>query len=498
MDATRVDDESMAGMLSWHSRRRPDATAVVCGDRRLSYRRLDERSERLASGLLSHGLTPGDSMAILLPNCIEYLELYEAAAKCGLTVVPINTGLTQPEIDYILDDSGVALVVADDRSTVKTALPVLTVGGAENPYEKLIEEAPDRIVSRPAPDAIFFQGYTSGTTGRPKGCLQTLAAFVTHFRRSFYLYGHDADDIMLLPGPLFHEAPTLFGLAQLFYGGTVVIMPRFDADQAVEALVREHVTLIGFAVPTMLDRMIPAAEGRETPALRGVITAGAPLHPETMDQVLRVFPTTALHEFYGGTEIGIVTSIEHRAARAHGSSVGTPIPGLDVTLLDDKDVPVAPGEIGQIYVTPRMMTGYHGRPEATAEATRTLGGVEWFSLGDLGRVDDNGHLFLVDRKSHMIISGGENVYPAEVEAVLIEHPDIVDVAVIGLPDPEWGEAVTAVITSAGSPPDVEALRSYARSRLAGYKLPRRVEVVPDIPRTASGKILKHHLRNDFA
>ena len=168
-----------------------------------------------------------------------------------------------------------------------------------------------------------------------------------------------------------------------------------------------------------------------------------------------------------------------------------------MTLLDDNDAPPAPGGVGQIYVTPRMMTGYHGRPAATADATRTLDGVEWFSLGDRGRVDDNGHLFLVDRKSHMIISGGENIYPAEVETVLIEHPDVLDVAVIGLPDPEWGEAVTAVITSAGTPPDAEALRSFARPRLAGYKLPRRVEVVPEIPRTASGKILKHRLRGAF-
>jgi acyl-CoA synthetase (AMP-forming)/AMP-acid ligase II len=171
---------------------------------------------------------------------------------------------------------------------------------------------------------------------------------------------------------------------------------------------------------------------------------------------------------------------------------------MDVLLLDDEDRPVPAGEIGQVYVTPVMMAGYHGRPEATAAATRTVDGVPWLTLGDLGRLDEHGHLHPVDRKSHMIITGGENVYPAEVEAVLIEHPGVADVAVIGLPDADWGEAVTAAIIPAGDPPGLEELRAFARTRLAGYKVPRRLEVVPEIPRTASGKIIKHKLRSDLS
>jgi acyl-CoA synthetase (AMP-forming)/AMP-acid ligase II len=248
----------------------------------------------------------------------------------------------------------------------------------------------------------------------------------------------------------------------------------------------------------MLDRMIGVAAGRDTGSLRSIIVAGAPLHPDTMNGVLRAFPSTELNEFYGGTEIGLVTNIEHRAQREHGASVGTPLAGMDVLLLDDEDRPVPTGEIGQVYVTPVMMTGYHGRPGATAAATRTVDGVRWLTLGDLGRLDEHGHLHLVDRKSHMIITGGENVYPAEVEAVLIEHPGVADVAVIGLPDAAWGEAVTAVIVPDGDPPGLEELRTFARTRLAGYKVPRRLEVVPVIPRTASGKIIKHHLKAELS
>jgi acyl-CoA synthetase (AMP-forming)/AMP-acid ligase II len=511
MTDVNADDQSMAAMLRWQARHRPDAIAISCGDQRRTYAALDTRSERIAAGLLTRGLAAGDRVAVLMANRIEYLEIYQAAARSGLTLVPVNPALTSPEIEYILADSGAVLLIADAGlvsgggpvagagSGVATELPTITVGGPDDELEQLIAAAavPDADLAawpEPGPEAVFFQGYTSGTTGRPKGCVQTLGAFVGHYRRSFALYRHDDQDIMLMPGPLFHEAPALFSLAQLFYGGTVLLLPRFDAEDAIAAIEQQQATTIGFAVPTMLDRMIPVAAGRGTGSLRSIVVAGAPLHPDTMNGVLRAFPSARLHEFYGGTEIGIITDIEHRAQREHGSSVGTPVPGFDVLLLNDDDRPVPAGEIGQIYVTPVMMAGYHGRPEATAAATRTVDGAAWLTLGDLGRLDEHGHLHLVDRKSHMIITGGENVYPAEVEAVLASHPGVADVAVIGLPDATWGEAVTAVITSGGDPPGLDELRAFARTRLAGYKTPRRLVLVAEIPRTASGKILKHRLR----
>jgi len=495
-----VSDESMPGMLRWQARHRPDAVAVVCGDQRRTYAELDARSERIAAGLLGRGLAGGDRVAVLLANRVEYLEIYQAAARSGLTLVPVNPALTGPEIEYILADSGATLLIAEAAlaAGLATGLPVITVGGPDDEFEKLITSAGLASGPDPGPETVFFQGYTSGTTGRPKGCVQTLGAFVSHHRRSFAQYRHDDRDIMLMPGPMFHEAPALFSLAQLFFGGTVLLMPRFDAEAAVTAIEQQRATMIGFAVPTMLDRMIAVAPGRDTGSLRSIIVAGAPLHPDTLAGALRAFPSAELNEFYGGTEIGLVTSIGHRAQRQYGSSVGTPLPGMDVLLLDDDDQPVPAGEIGQVYVTPVMMAGYHGRPEATAAATRTVDGVAWLTLGDLGRLDEHGHLHLVDRKSHMIITGGENVYPAEVEAVLIEHPGVADVAVIGLPDPAWGEAVTAVVVPAGDPPGLEELRTFARTRLAGYKIPRRLEVVPAIPRTASGKIIKHVLKTSLS
>jgi acyl-CoA synthetase (AMP-forming)/AMP-acid ligase II len=495
ISTVRVDDESMPGMLRWQAVHRPDATAVVCGECRLSYADLDRRSDALARGLLGRGVRPQDRVAVLLGNRAEYLEIYEAAARSGLVLVPVNTQLSSPEIEYILEDSGAVLLVTDVPGLTGGRLPTILLGddGVDG-YEALIAGAPDVPVPLPAPDTVFFQGYTSGTTGRPKGCVQRSEAFVAHHRRSFALYRHDEHDVMLMPGPLFHEAPALFSLAQLFFGGTVVVMPRFEAATALETIERERVTMIGFAVPTMLDRIVQTDDAHDTSSLRAIVTAGAPLRADTCDDVLARFPTAALHEFYGGTEIGIITAIEHRSARAHGTSVGTPVPGSSVLLLDDADREVPVGEIGLIHVSPVMMEGYHGRPEATQEATRTFDGVPWLTLGDLGRLDEDGHLHLVDRKNHMIISGGENVYPAEVESVLMDHPGIVDVAVLGLPDPDWGEVVTAVVTTDGPVPDLAAIREFCAGRLAGYKTPRKVIAVDEIPRTASGKILKHVLR----
>ena len=507
-----VDDQTMGGMLRWHATSRPDRTAVVCAEQRLSFAELNRRTNRLANGLLGLGLRPGDRVAVFLGNCAEYIEIYLAMAKSRLTAVPVNTALTAPEVGYQLADSGATALIYDQARgpvvaqldqtgelAIQPSRRVLLDGSGPGTFQDLITVADDAEPSlAPERGDYFYQGYTSGTTGRPKGCLQRHGAFVEHYKRSFTVYRHGSDDVMLTPGPLFHEAPTLFTLAQLFYGGTVVVLPAFSGAAALQAIEAEGCTVVGFAVPTMLDRIAACSGGYDVSGVRSIITAGAPLPAGTMQATLDRFPAAELHEFYGATELGLITDVEHRAYQAKGATTGLPFPGTNIVVLDDADQPLPPGEVGQVFVTPVMMDGYHNRPEATAADTREFGGVRWFTLGDMGRIDDEGFLYLVDRKSSMIITGGENVYPAEVEAVLLEHPAIGEVAVIGLPDETWGEAVTAVVATSGEPPTIDDVRAHCSGRLAGYKIPKRVVAVSEIPRTSSGKIQRHVLREQLS
>src|SRR5699024_8777271 len=235
------------------------------------------------------------------------------------------------------------------------------------------------------------------------------------------IYPHRPGEMMLIPGPLFHEAPTLFALAHLFMGGSLIVMAAFDPAEALRQIQDNRCTAIGFAVPTMLDRMADVTEDFDTSTVTMIATDGAPLHTETMQRTLSFFPNSQLHEFYGATELGLAANIEHRSQGRQGSC-GRPVPGVSIVVLDENNTPVPAGEKGTVYVTPRLMDGYLGNDEATRAGTVHHNGVEWFTLGDIGILDD-GFLYLVDRESHMIISGGENIYPAEIEAALIEHPD---------------------------------------------------------------------------
>jgi acyl-CoA synthetase (AMP-forming)/AMP-acid ligase II len=295
----------------------------------------------------------------------------------------------------------------------------------------------------------------------------------------------------------------LFSLEHLFFGGTVVLLPAFTPESALEAIVEHRCTLVGFAVPVMLARMSDVLEADpdryDITGLRSIVVAGAPLLDDTLQATLRAFPNAALQEFYGGTELGVVTSVDHRQCPERGRTAGVPLRGIATLILSPDGEVLPPGEVGEVFASPVMMAGYHGRPDATAEAVRTFDGVDWISLGDLGFLDKDGYLYLVDRKKHMIISGGENVYPVEIENVLGDHPAIADVAVIGLPDPRWGEKVTAVVVaSAGTSLTLEELDAYCRTRLAGYKIPKHLVVMEDLPRTPSGKVLKHVLRDQLA
>ena len=517
-----VNDGSLGSMMRWNAEHRTHHAAIVCGSGQVTYAELNTRGNQLANALTDSGLAPGDRVAVFLPNCLEFVEVYVAAAKAGFVITPLNYLLTEREVAYILSDSGAKALIhsaekqplieqlrANDGLTIPGGL-VFEVGssgiedsagaasapqpvGPSGSYGMLVAAGSAAEPAQVSSSEPFYQGYTSGTTGLPKGCLQTQAAFVDHFKRSLYHFDHRHDGVMLIGGPLFHEAPALFSLAQLFYGGTVVVLPRFTPDGALAALEKYRCTTMGFAVPTMLDAMNAQPGQYDVSDLRQIVCGGAALLGPTIARTLERFPNTDLYEFYGATELGLMTTMNHRGARKVGS-VGPPFPGTAIAILDDENHPQPPGKPGQIFITPIMMSGYHNQPTRTAEDTHEADGVRWFTVGDVGYLDEDGYLYIVDRKSHMIVTGGENVYPTEVESVLITHPRVRDIAVIGLPDERWGEAVTAVIVGTGGDVSVADLREFAAGKLAPFKTPKRVIMSDELPRTASGKILKHVLR----
>ncbi len=506
---TAVDHTTMGGMLRWHAVHRPADLALTCGAATRTWRQLDERVNKTANGLLARGVKSGDRLAIMLPNRIEFLELYLACAKLGVTATPVNYLLAAREIAHVLDDSravGVihdaakARVIADVLATPRAAIvpgASLVVGGSDKAaasYEDTVDTAAsDEPPTRATGEEAFFLGYTSGTTGFPKGCLQLHRSFVNHYKLGARLYPHQPGEVMLIPGPLFHEAPTLFALAHLFAGGAVVVLPAFDGRDALDTIARERCTAIGFAVPTMLDRMAEAHSGQDLSSVRSIICAGAPLRPPTIERTLATFAHAELHEFYGATEIGLATNIRHRAEGRPGSC-GKPFPGISVIVLDDAGNPVAPGATGTVYISPLLMEGYLNNEAGTQACIVKRGDVSWFTLGDMGYLDPEGYLHLVDRRTHMIISGGENVYPAEVELVLASHSAVTDVAVIGLPDDKWGEAVTAVVVTSRADLSLAELRDHCDGHIARYKMPKILRTVAELPRTPSGKVQKHVLR----
>jgi acyl-CoA synthetase (AMP-forming)/AMP-acid ligase II len=505
LSQTAVDHTTMGGMLRWQAVHRPDDVAVVCGGEDHTWAGLNEEVNRCAHALHGLGLVGGDNVAVMMANSIDYVVLYLAAAKIGVSVTPINSHFAGREVAHVINDSAATLVLHDvarsellgslvrDGSLSLPADRVLSWSGPDSTFGALTRDAtaaePTIVITG---DERFFIGYTSGTTGFPKGCVQTHRKFVAHYRLSATHYAHGPGEVMLIPGPLFHEAPTLFLLAHLFAGGTIVLMAAFDPRQMLRDIEHHRCTSIGFAVPTMLDRVNEIGETHDTSSVRQITTGGAPLHGTTLDATLATFANAELHEFYGATEIGLATTVAHRAEGRAGSC-GRAFPGISVAIFDDAGEPVGAGERGLVYITPLLMEGYLNNPAATEAGTVVHGGVRWFTLGDVGFIDEERYLHLVDRKSHMIITGGENVYPAEVEAALMDHPGIRDVAVVGAPDERWGETVVAVIVADDPAPTLDEIRQFLEGRLAKYKWPRRLERLAELPRTPSGKVQKHRI-----
>ena len=496
--------------LERHAAMQPDRPAIRFQGRTATWRELDDRVRVLADALAGRGVCPGDRVALVMGNRPEFLEVVLAANLLGAIAVPLNFRLTGAEAAYILSDSGAKLAVVDELgkpiledagAKLETKVDTIVTGIDASPftaYEALLGEGDgSREHIDIAEDTPALIMYTSGTTGWPKGAvlnhLNLQAQALTLMRAFQYV---DEDETNLIASPLFHIGAIGSVVPTILVGGTLVIQPTraFDAGELIDVLDQEGVTSV-FLVPTQWQAICdhPESVTRALPRLRVLGWGAAPATDVLLRKLSATFPDTMSVALFGQTEMSPVTCVLHgRDALRKLGSVGKPIATVSSRVIDAQMRDVKPGEVGEmVYRGPGLMQGYWNKPSETAEAF--AGG--WFHSGDLVRVDEEGYVYVVDRVKDMIISGGENIYCAEVENVLAGHPAVAEVSVVGALHDVWGETPVAfVVPHAGATLDLGELRSWASDFLARYKLPTRLEVVDTLPRNASGKILKANLR----
>ncbi|MGW2703802.1 o-succinylbenzoate--CoA ligase [Streptomyces sp. NPDC001340] len=489
------------GLGSWPARRArktPHRTALVHGDRSTDYRTLNTRTTRLARALRARGVRRGDRVAYLGPNHPAYLETLFAAGLLGAVFVPLNTRLAGPELAYQLADSGARVLV---HAPARTALPdapevrtYVEVGAA---YEELLASADDEPIDEPVtPDDTCIIMYTSGTTGRPKGAMLTHGNLTWNAINVLVDTDLTADERALVSAPLFHTAGlNMLTLPVLLKGGTCVLVESFDPEATFDLVERHRITFM-FGVPTMFDQIArhPRWPAADLSSLRILTCGGSPV-PTPLIAAYQERGLTFL-QGYGMTEAApgtLFLDAEHAVSKA--GSAGVPHFFSDVRVVRPDLTPVDVGETGEVVVRgPHVMSGYWGLPEESAASFAD----GWFRSGDAARVDADGYVYIVDRMKDMIISGGENVYPAEIEDLLLAHPGIAECAVIGVPDDTWGEVPRAVVVpEAGVDLDPDEVLASLAGRLAKYKIPKSLVVADELPRTASGKLLKSRVRKHF-
>ncbi|MFC5744380.1 long-chain-fatty-acid--CoA ligase [Actinomadura rugatobispora] len=500
---------TMSDLVARHARVNPAAEALIDARSRRTYRELDGRVNRLAAALTARGVSAGDRVAVLGLNGVEVVEAWLATLRLGAIAVPVNFRLVADEVAYVLRDSGAAAVIAEAafapliraaRATAPSVTSVVTIGGD---YEAVLAEAPPDPVERAVPDtAPAFIMYTSGTTGAPKGAVLTHRNLLLHAFSSILTQGDTGPyRVWMSAAPLFHIAGLSGLLPGLIIGGTSIIPPSggFDPAATVRTLADEGVTSC-FMVPAQWQAVcaLPGLAEFDLSRLRRLSWGAAPASTSLLRKMIDTFPAADVCSAFGQTECSPVTTLlrGEDSVRKIGS-VGTPILNVEARVVDDDMNDVPRGEVGEIvYRGPMIMKEYWNRPAETAEAFR--GG--WFHSGDLVRQDEDGYFYVVDRKKDMIISGGENIYCAEVENALSAHPKIAEVAVVGVPDPTWGETPLAVIVAAdpSDPPTEAEVEDFSRTHLAAYKRPRRMRIVESLPRNPSGKVLKTRLRDEAA
>ncbi|MCL6671018.1 MULTISPECIES: acyl-CoA synthetase [Streptomyces] len=493
------------GLGSWPARRArktPHRTALIHGGTSLTYARLYERTTRLAHALRARGVRRGDRIAYLGPNHPAYLETLFAAGTLGAVFVPLNTRLAGPEIAFQLSDSGAkALVYGPSHAGLVAGLPgdtdVRTYIEVGAEYEEAVAAASHEPVDEPVlPDDTCIIMYTSGTTGRPKGAMLTHGNLTWNAVNVLVDTDLIADERALVSAPLFHTAGlNMLTLPVLLKGGACVLVEAFDPEATFD-LIEEHRITFMFGVPTMFEQVArhPRWPSADLSSLRILTCGGSPV-PTPLIAAYQERGLTFL-QGYGMTEASpgtLFLDAEHAVGKA--GSAGVPHFFSDVRVVRPDLTPVDVDETGEVVVRgPHVMPGYWGLPEETAASFAD----GWFRSGDAARVDEDGYVFIVDRIKDMIISGGENVYPAEIEDQLLAHPDIVECAVIGVPDDKWGEVPRAVVVPReGASLDPDEVLATLAGRLAKYKIPKSVVLADELPRTASGKLLKSRVRKRF-
>jgi acyl-CoA synthetase (AMP-forming)/AMP-acid ligase II len=506
--------------LKVNAKKFPQTIAFKDRTRSFTYPQANKRVNRLAHSLLSMGLSKGDKVAVLLENSIEIVELYLATAKTGIIIVPINFRLVSSEVEYIADNSDAkAFFVHDDfistvepiRDNLKKIAPekYVIVGQASEgyiPYETFIENAPDNEPDiEVSPDDTWILIYTSGTTGKPKGVVRSHVSHIAFFLINAADFGFNEHDFCLNVMPICHINSTFFTFTFIYIGGSVYIHPArsFKPAEILQIVEQEKITFISL-IPTHYNLILNAsqeAKKRDVSSIRKLLCSSAPVRKSMKLAIMDFFPGVELYEGYGSTEAGIVTVLKPEDQMRKLGSIGYETLGTDfVKILDQDGNEVGVGEVGELYSRgPMLFDEYYKLPEKTSESFKD----GWFSAGDMATRDEDGFYQIVDRKDNLIITGGENVYPSEIEEVIGSHECVFDCAVVGLPDDKWGEKVAAVIVRRPgldeSMVNEDTIQACCKSQMAGFKRPKEIIFIDEeeMPRTPTGKILHRKLREKF-
>jgi acyl-CoA synthetase (AMP-forming)/AMP-acid ligase II len=507
---------NLGEQLKMNAAKYPDTIALMDKDRRYTYPETNQRVNQLAHSLLSLGLKKGDKVAVLLENSIEIIEIYLATAKTGLVIVPINFRLVGPEVEYIVDNSDARAFIVHDEFVdtldgIKHKLKniadesYIIVGETrENykAYEDFISDAPthEPDVNVDSRDTWILI-YTSGTTGKPKGVIRSHESHISFYLINAVDFGFNEYDVCLNVMPLCHINSTFFTFTFTYIGASVYIHPAqsFQAEDILKIIETHKITFISL-IPTHYNLILNVSEDekkRDVSSIKKLLCSSAPARKSMKLAIMEFFPGVQLYEGYGSTEAGIVTVLKPEDQMRKLGSIGYETLGTDfIKILDEVGNEMGDGEVGEIYSRgPMLFDGYYKLPEKTAASFQG----KWFSAGDMGMRDEEGFYQIVDRKDNMIITGGENVYPSEVEEVVGSHPDVFDTAVIGLPDDKWGEKIVAVVIPKKEIGETEII-DYCRDKLAGFKRPKQVIFITadDMPRTGTGKILHRILRETYS
>lgn len=498
---------------SLHAVNFPEQTAIVHGASRLTYAELERRINRAAHAFLAMGVRPGDRVALMMKNCIPFVEATYGLFRIRASAVNVSYHLKPRELSYILDHSGSRALVfgaeqadiaLEVRGAVKTPadnfVPTSSIPGGLRTWDERLGLEPDVRPARQAQDANSMNFvYTSGTTGAPKGAVRDMTKTgMTIINRILEGLPFRHADRHLVACPLYHSGAQAFLHLMSGLGAEIHLLDAFDAQLALETLHQARIHS-AFLVPTMAQRILnlpPEVLERHRPKdLNALVFGAAPFPAELRKRVMAYFGDVA-YDFYGSTETGWVTLANPQDIRRHLDSVGKPIAGNEIKILDEARNELPPGMVGELFVRNAMtIEHYHGDPEATARSRHG----DFFSVGDLARVDDEGYIFLAGRKVDMVISGGVNLYPAEIEDVLRQHPGVEDCAIVGVPDDDWGEALVAyVVRQPGHPVSRAELIEHCARELARFKKPKDVRFIDQLPRNPTGKVLKRELRERYA